>query len=187
MSRLRNLTDTVQFKVFVPDITAEVAQQNVPWLLRVELPYGAEFKEVVEIDHPFFGQGMIGTSPKKTIGYLFQVPVKESLNKNVVFITSVFAGTDVPWPEATGEDGENPRTLKCEYLGATSHTGILLVHLQTRVAGSPEEADKLAEELKDTYLILSPREYDTDKKLLMLAQASANAKAGSVEEAATKE
>ena len=177
MSGLRNLTDTVQFKVFVPDITAEVAQQNVPWLLRLNLPVDSVFRDVVEIDHPFNNLlGMLGPSPKKTVGYLFQVPVMEDSLNETLFITSVFAGTSVPWPAACKSGlghKEVVGDLVCKYLGATSHTGILLVHLQTRVLGGLEEADRLVEEIKGTYLILEPREYDLDKKLMMLAQAQA--------------
>lgn len=172
MSGIRNLTDTVQFKVFIPDITPEVAQRNVAWLMRLDLPHRSQFLGVVEIDHPFTLSAMIGPSPKKTVGYLYRVPMEENPEMKTLFVTSVFAGVSVPWPEiplSLPEDGD----LDCQYLGTTSHTGILLVHLATTVEGGKPEADKLEDEMKDVYLILRSREYDLDKKLLGLVQAQA--------------
>jgi hypothetical protein len=186
MSGIRNLTDTVQFKVFIPDITAEEAQRNVPWVMRLKLPTASAFLEVMEIDHPFFNLGsMLGPSPKKTVGYGFRVPVLKGPNPFVTswFITSVFAGVDVPWPAETPK-GLGTRwekgMLVCQYLGATSHTGILLVHIATRIYndGAPDYdllADELEEELKSVYLVVRPREYELDKRLLQLAQAASRA------------
>jgi len=184
MTGLRNLSSLTQFKVFVPDISREDANRNVPWVMRVDVPENALFLEVVEIDYPLNPlMGVLGPSPKKTIGYAYQF-FRPLGRIHPVFITSVFTGTDVPWPAGSTE----PRCgdLQCRYLGTTSHTGILLVHLSTRVydEGLKEDpvvlADELEEEMEDTYLIVRPKEYDLDKRLLMLMQAGGPA--GSVEE-----
>lgn len=190
MTGIRNLSHVTQFKVLVPDISPEEAKRNVPWVMRLDIPDNAQFLGVVEIDYPFNPlTSFLGPSPKKTIGYAYQLFMGRGITQPT-FITSVFTGTNVPWPrsEASGNllmEGMMSGSLACRYLGITSHTGILLVHIATTILREPgddplELADALEEEMKDTYLIVRPKEYDLDKRLLMLMQA--NVPAGSPEE-----
>ncbi len=175
MSGIRNLTAVTQFKIFVPTITKEEAVENTPWVMRLDLPPNSAFLEVAVIEEPANLTGpLFGAPPKKTVGYAFQVPVTESPLRFPMFITSVFAGMDVPWQrDGVVEDGD----LVCRYLGISSHFGIPLIHTglcveATGATARMDAADRLEEELRSTYLIVRPREYDLDKRLIALVAAN---------------
>ncbi len=188
--RLRNLTEDIQFKTLMPDVSLENAQRNLPWVMRVDLPKGFLFHEVVEIDQPESAVlSSMGIPPTKTTGYVFEVPSGVEEIGIPLFITSVFGGVDVPWPkEGYGKAGD----LTCLYLGCTSHHGVPLFHAGLQVCYENWEdrirlADELQKELEAGYLIVAPKEYDTDKRLRALMQAKGMANGSTGAEASPME
>jgi hypothetical protein len=172
--RIRNLTEDVQFQVFLPDVSQEDAQKNVPWVMRFDLPKGYQFMEVVEIDQPLnHVMSSMGMPPTKTVGYVFEVPSHVKEIGVPLFVTSVFGSVDVPWPDkGYGKSGD----LTCLYLGCTSHSGIPLFHAGLQVCHEQWEdrlrlADEFQKELEAGYLFVKPKEYDSDKRLQALMQA----------------
>ena len=163
---IRNLTTLRTFNIYKPDISPEQAKANLPWVMRVPVPHDYCIRDTVVIEGPIVSPLI---PPSKTTAYVIEMAKAEP--QEVIYITSVFPGMPVPWPNhITGlEEGD----LICSYISTTSHNGIPLVHIAMNIYTQDyfKASKEFEEGIKDKYLIIEPKEYDLHKGMLAMAAA----------------
>ena len=173
MNLLESLGSKREFRVFVPDITMQEAMKNDPYVLRIVLPNFSEFLEVIQIQDPFAGLSALGTGNAPQTAYAFLVDPDVPTTRNF-YLTAVFPHQPFPWPVVTRGARQllsNDTPVNCFTLGITTHSGVPILHVQTRV--HHHDYTQFEQELKEFgYRIVEAKPYTKSEALVNLYKAS---------------
>ena len=172
-SLIDSLTEKRVFNIFVPDITREEAQENRPYVLRIVIPRGAQFLEVLQLSSGQPGVGRpVGVA---RTAYAFLSNPEEEERRHF-YVTAVFSERDIPW-HASNKRPESfvyypMPAIRCVVLGITSHNGLPILHVSTEVG--TENYDPFEEELRAYgYQIVHAKPYEQATSLLEMMKAYA--------------
>jgi hypothetical protein len=168
---LDSLTDRRVFRVFIPAITKDQLKENQPYVIRIVIPKGAQFLEVMQIEPVSAGLGAFSGSSTTAYAFLCDHDVKET---ETFYTTSWFSDRPMPW--ASGQsakyvDATPFPKICCSPLNTTSHSGIPLLHLRVCVVPTDYKAFE-AELVTVGYVIINTKPYDSES-LLAYYQARA--------------
>lgn len=165
MNRRPLLTDCLSgkriFRVFIPDVSLEETQKNEPYVLRIVLPARHVFLQVLQIESPLAGFGVLGGAPQLSYAFLCDVESEESSR---FYVTSVFSEHEFPWHRSSVDP------VICETLGISTHSGIPLLHVMVSVGR--RDYDAFESSIKDLgYRLFDAKPYTRSEELINLYKA----------------
>jgi hypothetical protein len=168
----RNLSETREFRCYVPDVTFTEANKNQAFVVKVPLPFTARFVSLLQITSPIAGflKAAVGDMIPSVVAYGFLVDPSYELMRTW-YITCAFPNFPIPWAEIS-ESSRRGDVLTMS-LGATVHSGVPLLHAAVLLEESSEEAEaELEKELAEAeYTVIPAKMYHASNELINFYRA----------------